>query len=176
MSVLAERLKVVRTLLGESQKGMSKRLSLGINAWSRYENGQNMPGADVIEAIARLGFNGHWLLTGDGTPNFKKDGYDTPDPYRQPIEHIEVGLQERSTPFVHRGQSEKPYLPVLMKAVIVGAQRAAKQKIQSEEQTYTFQEVADLVLQMYDAVVPTYTSGTNTTSDDAAAKPGDVWP
>ena len=63
---LSERLKKVRLELGETQKSMSRQLGLGDTTWQRYELDGATPGADVLEKVARLGFNGHWLLTGEG--------------------------------------------------------------------------------------------------------------
>ncbi len=194
MSLLAERLKIIRNALGESQKGMSKRLGLGVNAWSRYENGQNMPGADVIESLAKMGFNGHWLLTGEGSPSIRGAISPSLSPSLEPRaafhsnvaileETARLCLREGAEPYHHEGEgasasqvSEKPYLPILMKTLIISAQRTAKERIQAEGRPYTFREVAEMVLQMYDMIEPIYASGKNKIDHDGIDTPNDTWP
>lgn len=60
-----DRLKRVREQLGQSQKGMDPLLGIGKGSWQRYELGQT-PGGQVIAALAGLGIDAHWLLTGEG--------------------------------------------------------------------------------------------------------------
>lgn len=59
------RLKRVRDHLGQSQKGMDALLGIGKGSWQRYELGQT-PGSQVIAALAGLGIDANWLLTGEG--------------------------------------------------------------------------------------------------------------
>lgn len=61
-----DRLKAIRTHLGKSQQAMGQTLGVSKNAWQLYESGTNAPGSQVISALARLGIDVHWLLTGEG--------------------------------------------------------------------------------------------------------------
>lgn len=65
-SPLAERLKQARESLGYTQKEMAKAVSVVFQTWQVYEAGKSVPGGNVLEALARLGFNVNWLLTGEG--------------------------------------------------------------------------------------------------------------
>lgn len=64
---LAERLKKVRENLGFTQKEMAKALGTNPQTWQVYESGKSVPGGNVFEALARLGFNVNWILTGLGS-------------------------------------------------------------------------------------------------------------
>lgn len=63
---LAERLKQVREKLGYTQKEMAKAVSVILQTWQVYEAGKSVPGGNVFEALARMGFNVNWILTGEG--------------------------------------------------------------------------------------------------------------
>ena len=63
---LSERLKAAREHLGKSQKEIAALAGASYRAWQGYENGENQPGAKVIEAVAKLGIDANWLLTGEG--------------------------------------------------------------------------------------------------------------
>lgn len=63
---LHERLKIARESLGYDQKTMAKSLEIGHRSWQGYESGSHYPGGEVFEALARMGFNVNWLLTGEG--------------------------------------------------------------------------------------------------------------
>ena len=45
---------------------MASTLGVSYPAWQRYELGKNVPGSSVIEALTKIGVNGHWILTGEG--------------------------------------------------------------------------------------------------------------
>lgn len=64
---LAERLKLVRDSLGKSQKDMALLINSSLSALQSYESGRQFPGGKVFEALARMGFDSNWLLTGEGT-------------------------------------------------------------------------------------------------------------
>jgi transcriptional regulator with XRE-family HTH domain len=64
---LSSRLKIARESLGKSQKEIAALTGASYRAWQGYENGENQPGAKVIEALAKLGINANWLLTGKGS-------------------------------------------------------------------------------------------------------------
>lgn len=63
---LPERLKLVRDSLRLTQKEISNRVSVSVQMWRAYESGSSVPGGNVLEALARLGINVNWLLTGEG--------------------------------------------------------------------------------------------------------------
>jgi transcriptional regulator with XRE-family HTH domain len=63
---LPERLKQARETLRYTQKDLSKAVSVSVQMWRAYEAGSSVPGGNVLEALARLGFNVNWILTGEG--------------------------------------------------------------------------------------------------------------
>jgi transcriptional regulator with XRE-family HTH domain len=63
---ISDRLKIARKDANESQKTFAGKCSVSVQMWQAYEAGKSVPGGNVLESIARMGFNGHWLLTGDG--------------------------------------------------------------------------------------------------------------
>lgn len=63
---LAERLKIARNSLGATQNEIAINVSVSVQMWRAYESGKSVPGGNVLEALARLGFNVNWLLTGEG--------------------------------------------------------------------------------------------------------------
>lgn len=62
---LSGRLKLIREELGYTQKAMAKTLNCSLSALQFYEAGSSVPGGNVLEALARLGFNVNWILTGE---------------------------------------------------------------------------------------------------------------
>lgn len=63
---LADRLKDVRVSLGYTQKEIASAVAVNTSTWQVYESGTSVPGGKVLEALAGLGFNVNWLLTGNG--------------------------------------------------------------------------------------------------------------
>lgn len=63
---IASRLKSLRESLELSQREMAKKLEISLGGLQSYESGKSVPGGNVLEALARLGFNVNWLLTGEG--------------------------------------------------------------------------------------------------------------
>lgn len=63
---LSDRIKIVRDSTGKSQKDMALALDVSLSALQSYESGRQFPGGKVFEALARMGFDTNWLLTGDG--------------------------------------------------------------------------------------------------------------
>lgn len=61
---LGQRLKFMRG--NEPQKSFAKRLSVGLRTLQHYESDERKPSAEIVHAIARLGWNPAWLLTGEG--------------------------------------------------------------------------------------------------------------
>lgn len=41
-------------------------MGIGLKSWQVYEQGSSVPGGNVFESLVKLGFNGTWLLTGEG--------------------------------------------------------------------------------------------------------------
>lgn len=71
---LAKRLKMVRESLGYSQKEMAKAINVYPQTWRIYESGKSVPGGNVLETMARLGFNVNWILTGEGEMRRGEEG------------------------------------------------------------------------------------------------------
>lgn len=63
---LADRLEIARKSMLYTQKEMAKAASVSVQMWQAYESGKSVPGGNVLEALARMGFNVNWLLTGNG--------------------------------------------------------------------------------------------------------------
>lgn len=63
---ISTRFKMVRESLGHSQREMAKYLHSSLGALQSYESGKSIPGGNVLETLARLGFNVNWILTGEG--------------------------------------------------------------------------------------------------------------
>lgn len=76
---LERRLRQMREFLRETQQGMSTRFNLGVNTWSRYERGVSPPSFGILKSLTDLGFNGHWILAGEG-PMLKEDTSSPPAP------------------------------------------------------------------------------------------------
>lgn len=78
MSV-AERIKIVRESTGKSQKELAEELGTSFRALQDYEAGKSYPGGKVFEALAKLGFNTNWILTGEGEMR-REDDFDARNP------------------------------------------------------------------------------------------------
>lgn len=63
---LADRLKIARESIGKGQKDMAQLCHASYRTWQGYEAGETQPNAKAFEALAKLGFNTNWLLTGEG--------------------------------------------------------------------------------------------------------------
>jgi transcriptional regulator with XRE-family HTH domain len=75
--LMNERMKDVRISKGLSQKEMAQTLGIGLKSWQQYENGSNIPGGKVLEALLlKLRVNINWLLSGTGTMYFKEGDVD----------------------------------------------------------------------------------------------------
>lgn len=60
------RLKLIRESIGLSQTAMSEKIGGGKGTWQNIEAGNNPPNGTTLLAIAGLGFNPGWILTGIG--------------------------------------------------------------------------------------------------------------
>ncbi len=63
---VSDRLRAIRTYLGETQKTMSTRFGLGEATWQSYELGGRLPKPEVMRRLSALGFDANWILTGQG--------------------------------------------------------------------------------------------------------------
>lgn len=66
MACMKDRLKQVRGDLRKTQKEMAIVVGCHERAWQKYEKGDNSPGSEILEALAKLGYNTNWILTGVG--------------------------------------------------------------------------------------------------------------
>jgi phage repressor protein C with HTH and peptisase S24 domain len=66
MSDLHERLKVARESKGYSITEMADFLGMSFPGYRDNENGKRVPKSTVIKSFVDLGFDAHWLLTGEG--------------------------------------------------------------------------------------------------------------
>lgn len=100
MNRISERLKLIRDHLHETQKSMSKRFSLGENTWQTYELYGKPPKGETLAALAGLGFDINWLLTGHGHMMLSDDGP------RAPLAAIDDRLVGEAVEFVERWLAE----------------------------------------------------------------------
>jgi len=63
---MKDRLKQIRQNIGKSQRDMATLISIAYKSWQGYESGDNVPGGNVLQSLAKLGFNINWILTGEG--------------------------------------------------------------------------------------------------------------
>lgn len=57
----------IRMVRGDiRQPDFATRLGVDKNTVGRYERGERQPDADFLRKLCALGYNGHWLLTGEG--------------------------------------------------------------------------------------------------------------
>jgi len=72
-----ERLKLLRKDLKMSQREIAELLEIAPRSWQQYENGSNIPGGKVLEALLeKLNVNINWLLSGNGKMYFKESDVD----------------------------------------------------------------------------------------------------
>ena len=58
------RFRQMRKDLKLKQSALAERLGVGLSTVQRYEKGATLPTADVLERVASLGVDLHWLITG----------------------------------------------------------------------------------------------------------------
>ena len=64
---IGARLRQSRKQIGLSSTAMAEKVGLSSrSSWERYERGLHMPSGDVLIALAGLGVNANWILTGQG--------------------------------------------------------------------------------------------------------------
>ncbi len=64
--MLQDRLRLIRSAWGLSQREMADKVGVTGVAWQHYEIGQNVPGGKVLAELGRHGVNLNWLLLGMG--------------------------------------------------------------------------------------------------------------
>ena len=67
VSGVIERLKSARESLGISQRTIAKRIGCSARSWEAYERGKSLPGFRILQSVASLGIDIHWLVTGEGS-------------------------------------------------------------------------------------------------------------
>lgn len=65
---LGGRLREVRTLLNKNIVQMAKTMEVSPASWGKYESGEVVPGANILELLAAAGIDPRWLLVGEGSP------------------------------------------------------------------------------------------------------------
>lgn len=63
---LGARLRAIRFRLDISQGELAMKISSSATAIGQYEKSEKVPGGKVLAGYVSLGFNGHWILTGEG--------------------------------------------------------------------------------------------------------------
>lgn len=61
-----ERIKEIRKDFGLNQKEMANKLHVSLSTLQRYEKSQKFPDIGVMLELIQVGYNIHWLITGDG--------------------------------------------------------------------------------------------------------------
>ena len=136
------RLKMMRDFLRNTQQEMSARFNLGVNTWSNYERGNTTPSMETLTALAQLGFNPMWMLTGTGS---MRTDDETPD----------INTPERSSsPALPK--EWPPLIPILMKSKIIGVMLQAEM----DGEDLPLKEIADRVLKIYMKDHELYINGT----------------
>jgi len=62
----ADRLKAARNFCGLGQQEMAGKLDIPYRTYQNYESGITEPKGSVLEGLVALGFDGNWVLTGNG--------------------------------------------------------------------------------------------------------------
>lgn len=71
---IGNRIKLIRTALGISQKEFGERIGISANYLSEVESGKSKPSIPVLLAIEyRFGVSAEWLNNGNGTRYIKDD-------------------------------------------------------------------------------------------------------
>jgi len=64
-----DRFRQIRKKLKLTQITMAEHLGVSLRTVQRFENGTTPPAADVLERVASLGVDLHWLITGISADN-----------------------------------------------------------------------------------------------------------
>nr|WP_321467160.1 helix-turn-helix domain-containing protein [uncultured Desulfobulbus sp.] len=71
-----DRFRQIRKELKLTQKAMAEKLSVSLSTLQRYEDSRVAPDATVLERLAHLGVDLHWLIT--GLPYYRPCSHDRP--------------------------------------------------------------------------------------------------
>lgn len=63
-----QRLEHIRAQIGLTQSETCARMGIPLRTYTRYATGERPPSADALAALAHMGVNLNWLITGDGSP------------------------------------------------------------------------------------------------------------
>ena len=63
---IGDRLRQVRAYFGLNQTDMSARMGVVVRPYQSYEAGKRLPQAEGLQALAGMGVDTNWLLTGAG--------------------------------------------------------------------------------------------------------------
>jgi phage repressor protein C with HTH and peptisase S24 domain len=97
---------------------MAELINISYKGWQGYESGDNVPGGNVLQSIARLGFNINWLLTGEG-PMYESDR----QIYQQEEKEGNLFIKEREVKFNEqesKWQDEFVLIPVMQGRISAG--------------------------------------------------------
>ena len=84
MSSFSERLQLIRSDLGISQKEMAEKIEIPYGTFRRYENGGTDPPREVLARISELGnYDMNWLLTGKGQMIFQETTIETDPDFQE---------------------------------------------------------------------------------------------
>ena len=65
-ATIGNRIAKARLQSSTSIDAFSNRTGIPVSTLKKYESGHRVPGGEALQAIAEIGINAHWLLTGDG--------------------------------------------------------------------------------------------------------------
>lgn len=124
MSSMADRLRHIRAEFGLSQREMAEKLGVGMSTYQSYETSR-IPKGQVFIRLAELGFDGNWLLTGEGRARRDEKAA---SPAKQPIAYDQtppkVSKYEHFRMPQNLGVTRRLRLPALMRGGRRGIQGA----------------------------------------------------
>ena len=71
---IGSRLKIVREELGYTISMMAKTIGMSHRGYQDNESGRTTPKSSVVTKLIELGFNSHWILTGEGEMRIADSG------------------------------------------------------------------------------------------------------
>ena len=70
---LGKRLRMLRDILGFSQKEMAKYMDISLRVYQYYEKNEQKPSYDKLAKLRKFKVNMNWLLTGEGKMFLEED-------------------------------------------------------------------------------------------------------
>jgi len=118
MSEMGSRLRQERKRLGYSQREMGLLGGVATNAQGKYESGERVPKADYLAALAHVGVDVLFVLTGKRSSGINVDDVlskvnysDTPDALFQEVQHavrhFVLKLEELSSTYEVNGKPNR---------------------------------------------------------------------